>query len=204
MTKSSYYKREYRQNPKIQKQKQGVNTLFAKLAKRQKYKGKCLIIDSFKENTRKSLTSQAKYFDEEIITIDRESKLVDTNHFKMDLDKHLSQTNDLYHDVFADTVNSPKNSIQQTKDLFQRQLLSLGGTFAITCCLRGITSKQFSYFQPQLFRLANKTGYKLNPINIPAYLRMNKKSTYKIKSNMSDNGAYKKTGRTVTAFYKVS
>ena len=202
MVKSSYKNREYTKNQQILKQKKGVNDEFAKRINNSPG-DKCLIIDSFKEQTRTCVNSQAKYSDENIITIDRESMIENTNHYKMDLDEHLLTTNNKYHDVFADIIGAPKTSLKQIKPLFQRKLLSKGGIFAITCCLRGVSSKKFSSFEPQLFRLANKLNYKLNPINIPSYLRMNKQSTYKIKSNMSDNGGICKTGRTISAFYRV-
>jgi hypothetical protein len=202
---SRYYNREYSTEPIIHKQKYQVNKF---LAKRFNPKDYTLIVDG-PENGSRTILLKYGYNNEKIITVNSELKF--NNHLYYDttletfLKENLLKMNIKYSNIFADVVNNHIESIRQVKSLFESQMTTEEGIFALTCCLRGVTAIQFRRWNYMIMRMGKNLRYCFTPIIVPNKLRIplqNNKTRYTIKSNMSDNGAYKHTGRTVTAFFR--
>jgi hypothetical protein len=200
-----YGARENRNNPIILAQKQGVNNFLVTLFNLAFYS---LIVDGPNHNTRNTLTKNG-FDNEKIITINKFSEIENILHYKKTLFDFLK--NDLknlgikFGNIFADVVNNHTESIRQIKQIFEMQMTTEEGTFVLTCCLRGVNHIQFSQWNRLIIDMGERNGYEFTPIKVPKDLVIDleskRTSKYKIKENMSDNGANGKTGRTVTTFY---
>jgi hypothetical protein len=199
----SYLKRENTKNKKILNHKALINNFIANLFK--KSNGRKLIVDSYKQRTRKCLKEKG-IPDKSITTVDNESQIEDDLHYKQNLKTFGEETRYKYNGIWADVIVSVDNLINEVKPLFERKRIGNDSIFVFTITPRGTNSYKFSWTDRKLENLAMKNGYKLIPINVPSKFRLklqnNKKSVYTIKSHMSDNGFNKKTGRTMTLFYK--
>ena len=209
-TISSYKDRHLRISNKssrniIKKQKRRVNKLFARLIKKvDTMNHKSLIVDSFDEQTRNILKLRGNVPNSNIVTVDLECQSPDSLHHKLELKEHLNSTSEMYTNIFADVISSPKYSIEQVRPIFERKRLQKGGIFAITMCTRRTNSRKFGSFYPTFHKLALKNGYYLQPIDVPQKLQLGTRNTYNIRTDTTDNGGLEKTGRTMTAFYYVS
>jgi len=202
-----YLKREYTECTKILEHKDKCNKVFVDntlLLSSNINKSKILVVDSDKENSRNFLINHSNISNEQIYTVDKFSNTIDDNHFRTSFKNYANNTDIIFDHVFCDVVNTPQKSIKEFEPLLKLKKIKKGGCIAITCCLRGVSSKKFGTWDSAFRKRALKYNYLLEPIEIPEDLRLTSTSTYKIKSNMSDNGAYKKTGRTVTGYYKIN
>lgn len=202
-----YLKREYTECTKILEHKDKCNKVFVDntlLLSSNINKSKILVVDSDKENSRNFLINHGNISNEQIYTVDKFSNTIDDNHFRTSFKNYANNTEIIFDHVFCDIVNTPQNTIKEFEPLLKRKKMNKGGCIALTCCLRGVSSREFGKWDSTIRKLALKYNYILEPIKIPEDLRLTSTSTYRIKSNMSDNGAYKKTGRTVTGYYKIN
>jgi hypothetical protein len=201
----TYEKREYSTNKKIQKQKKDINSFYASSSLKYGSKSdKHLIIDASEERTRKCLISHG-IPNENIVTVDIECENSDDLHYKQMLSEFLQETDQIFNNVWADVINHPTNARKQVKGLFEKRLIKKGGIFAITICPRKTSLRSFGLFQPNLLKMAKRNNYNLKLIKTPTLLSIKCKggTKYNIPKNMTYNGANKKTGRTMTAFYRV-
>jgi hypothetical protein len=197
--------REKSTSTKILRHKMSINLIFTILCAFSEY-GPVLIVDSDKQQTRKFLILSGKFRYNQIQTVDNTSLIESKFIHRKGFDKYLETTDYvLFSNVWVDVVCSPLNSRKQCELLFTQRMLVNGGCFAITCCLRNTSSKEFGQWDCGLRRLANKNGYELVPIHVQEELRIKTKKdkTFNIKDHMTDNGRYEGTGRTITAFYRV-
>jgi hypothetical protein len=201
---SQYGRRENTDNLIILAQKQGINNFLAKLFNPNVYS---LIVDGDKHNTRNTLLNN-NFDNNKIITINKKSKINNSLHYEITLfeflHKKLPSLGIKFGNIFADVINNHTESIRQIKQIFQMQMTTNKGIFALTCCLRGVNHVRFSHWYRLIIEMGENNGYKFIPINVPEDLIINlksNKSKYKLKKNMSDNGANGKTGRTITAFF---
>jgi hypothetical protein len=200
--KPSYRRREFTTVKAILKQKLGVNRFFLKnLLKRKD--GKVLIVDSFKEQTRNIIKS-GKIPDKNIHTIDLECENPGPLRFKISLKQYCEETDCKYDNIFADVINNVRRSIDQVSPLFKLNKLNKGGILAITFCPRGDKKRIVGSFNWRIKSLAKKYGYTLKELDVPKKLILTPKtSTMPLKSHMADNGSFERTGRTITAFYRI-
>ena len=202
---SSYFSREYTDNQQIQAHKQNINNFFAQKCFDLYMPGdEFLIVDSFEERTRKTLLNYVSSND--ITTVDYECQQPDELHQRIRLSDYLRETCKTFRFCWADIICSPRNCLNEIKDLFARKLLRNNGILAITICMRGTTPIEFGAFKRNILRLQENHGYILTPIPVPHNLviKTHKPTTFNLNNNMTDNGAIGKTGRTLTLFYHVT
>ena len=204
--KHPYAKREFSENKVITTHKKDINKFFSnQILKKVLEKGKILVVDSIKEGSRTNLL-QSGFENSEIITVDKNCEKTGSLYNKTTLCEYATKCVEKeFKGIFADVIASPKNSIIEIKPFFERRLLINDSILAVTFCLRNCSPLQFGRFHPEITKLGKRNNYDCVPINLTDNYRIptKKKSKFNIKKNMTDNGANKKTGRTVTAFYNI-
>ena len=212
MTKSP--KRSYintrQQRPNEEKHKKQINNWAVKkrygnCSHYLKKKLKSLVIDTDLDNSRNALLKSGLR-DSNIDTVDIDTKKNHlSTHNKQTLKSYSEETNKSYDFVFADSVSNYNNSIRQVLPLFERRKFNDKSLLGVTFCPRNSRSSS-NYFQSKIIRMANKCGYNLQPLDVPLKLRRGKSNNGKIKilKNWTDNVEFKRTGRTITAFFTVN
>jgi hypothetical protein len=205
--KRSYINTRQKREPEEQHKKQinnwGVNKRFKKKS-RGLSKCLCLVIDTDRSNSRNALLNIGLP-NSNIDTVDIETKKHLPTHHKERFKSHAENTYKKYDYVFADCISNGKNSIDQVKPLFKRGKLNDKCLIGVTFCPRNSRSSS-NYFQSNMIRMATKCGYNLKPLKVPSKLRRGKSNNGKIKilKNWTDNIEFKRTGRTITAFFSAT
>jgi hypothetical protein len=203
-----YGKRELRKDKVIQEHKQSINNLLAEICKINKNRN-TLVVDGPLKRSRKTLINYG-YKKERIYSIDKNMNGKATkNELKMELEDFLQENKKgiIYSNIFLDSINGTKKSVKLVDMFFKNKFGAKKLIMAITITLRGVSSREFGYFNTRIKKTAEKYDYMCKPIEIPSKfrieLRSGKRSKYNIITNMTDNGCGRigRTGRTITAFY---
>ena len=216
----NYNKREYGCSVEIEKHKIRINIKFAELIKQHMFSNsdinfpRILILDTDEEQTRNILKDKCCLHDDQIRTVNINTKTIKRNIHKTSLKRHLlNKTTKSYNHMWLDAIFGPKKALKHIELVCERNLLENNGIFVITLCLRGCPGYEFNQFQDNLLYIGYVNNIEFDPIIVDDNLRLPAGGyAYTILSNMADNGTKhyesqitgekQKHGRVVTCFYR--
>jgi hypothetical protein len=199
--KNTYKRRDSRKNYKINFHKTRINEMFWLSSIK---KGRYVVIDSEKQQTRNILENNnvPSY---NIHSVGYHLKDNGINIHRTSFKDFATNTNIQFTNIWCDTIQTPNKAVKELEPLFARNVVSSTSIVFLTSCLRGITHIEFTNWYANIKKMVHKYGFLCSSIKLPSHLRILTKSNskYNILPNMTDNGAYKKTGRTITIAFRV-